>query len=65
MDSSPKQTNGGKKVPTIRDLFPELNKEKLKEAEQNFNEFLKVTWRIYERLRDDHPELLDTPPSLS
>ncbi|HEY2933113.1 MAG TPA: hypothetical protein VGK99_15330 [Acidobacteriota bacterium] len=38
------------KVPTLRELYPELNDQQLKEAEENLERYLTVVWQIFERL---------------
>jgi len=38
---------------TIRDLYPHLNDEQLKEAEENLGRYLEVTLRVYDRIRQD------------
>lgn len=38
---------------TIRDLYPDLDDEQLKEAEENLERYLKVVLRIYNRVRQD------------
>jgi hypothetical protein len=38
---------------TMRDLYPHLNEEQLKEAEENFRRYLEIALRIYERIRSD------------
>ena len=38
---------------TIRDLYPNLDDEQLKEAEENLELYLKVVLRIYNRIRSD------------
>jgi hypothetical protein len=38
---------------TIRDLYPHLNDEQLKDAEENLNRYLELTLRIYDRVRQD------------
>ena len=38
---------------TIRDLYPHLNDEQLKEAEENLERYLEVTLRVYDRIRQD------------
>jgi hypothetical protein len=43
-----------KKTPTsIRDLYPHLSEEKLKEAEENLDRYLVLSIRIYERIQSD------------
>jgi hypothetical protein len=50
---------------TIRDLFPDLPEDQLKEVEQTLHGYLGVLWRIYERLLRERPEIFDnnTHPS--
>jgi len=38
---------------TIRNLYPDLNEEELKEAEENMERYLELVLRIYERIRGD------------
>jgi hypothetical protein len=38
---------------TIRDLYPDLDDEQLKEAEENLQRYLELTLRIYDRIRQD------------
>lgn len=40
----------------IRDLYPNLSEKELKEAEENLDAYIKVAWRIYERIRQDPKE---------
>lgn len=37
----------------IKDLYPHLNDEQLKEAEQNLDEYLEIVLRIYDRILSD------------
>lgn len=39
--------------PTIRDLYPHLSEEELKEAEENLERYLELSLRMYERIRSD------------
>lgn len=50
---------------TIKDLYPELDEEQLKQAEENLCAYFGVVWRIYRRLKREKPELFDTPPHSS
>lgn len=36
---------------TIRDLYPELNEQQLKEAENNLRRYAQIIWGIYQRLK--------------
>jgi len=38
---------------TIRNLYPNLNQEELKEAEARLNQYLELSLRMYERIRHD------------
>lgn len=38
---------------TIRDLYPRLNEEQLKEAEENLERYLELVLRIYDRIQKD------------
>ena len=40
-----------KKDITIRDLYPHLDEPQLKEAEENFQRYLDVALRIFDRIR--------------
>ncbi len=44
---------------TIRDLFPTLTEEQLKEVEETFHGYLEVVWEIYEELKRERPEFFD------
>ncbi len=35
---------------TIRDLYPHLSEDELAKAEENFDRYLELVWRIYERI---------------
>jgi hypothetical protein len=39
--------------PTIRDLYPHLSDEDLKDADENLSRYIELTVRIYERIRND------------
>ena len=39
--------------PTIRDLYPGLSDEQLKEAEENLERYLELALRMYDRIRSD------------
>lgn len=43
----------GESPPTIRDLYPQLDENQLREAEENLDRYLELTLRIYERIRND------------
>lgn len=49
---------------TIRDLYPHLNDEELKEAEENLERYLELILRIYERIIND-PEAYSTFKALT
>jgi len=38
---------------TIRDLYPHLNEEQLKEAEENFKRYIELSIRMYRRIQAD------------
>jgi hypothetical protein len=38
---------------TIRDLYPNLNEEQLREAEENIRRYLETAWEMYERIKAD------------
>ena len=39
--------------PTMRDLYPALSDQQLKEAEENLETYLELALRIYDRIRSD------------
>jgi hypothetical protein len=41
---------------TLANLYPQLNKDQLQEAEEAIEQYLQLALRIYERIRED-PEL--------
>ncbi len=41
---------------TVRDLYPSLNEEQLKETEDNLDRYLEIVLRIYERILRDRIE---------
>jgi hypothetical protein len=45
--------SGTKQHISVRDLYPHLNDEQLKEAEENLERYLELTLRIYDRIRRD------------
>jgi len=45
---------------SLRDLFPNLGEEQLKEVEDTFYGYLEIAWRVHERLQRERPELFDT-----
>ena len=50
MDDQQSQQEGS---PTIRDLYPHLSDEELREADENLGRYIELTLRIYERIRND------------
>jgi len=38
---------------TIKDLYPHLNEAQLKETEENFQRYLEIAVRIFERISSD------------
>jgi hypothetical protein len=39
--------------PSIRDLYPDLDAERLKDAEENLGRYLELAVRMYDRIRQD------------
>ncbi len=39
--------------PTIRELYPHLNEDQLREAEDNLQRYFEIALRIYERLESE------------
>lgn len=48
-----KEMTQKEQVPSLRDLYPHLSEEQLKEAGENLNRYLEVALRIYERICGD------------
>jgi len=44
--------------PSFTDLFPEIEKDKLREAEENIDRYLELVLRIYNRIKED-PQAYD------
>lgn len=42
-----------KNIPTIRDLYPHLNEEEIKEVEETLDQYLELSVRIYRRIKAD------------
>ena len=42
---------------TIRDLYPELSGDELKEAEEKLGRYLELMLRLFERLEQEQQEL--------
>lgn len=57
-NANPDEPKGEKQ--SLRDLFPGLSEEQLKEVEEAFLGYLEIAWRIYERLERERPEFFDT-----
>ena len=51
-----KNKKSSKEPVAIRDLYPDLNNDQLKEAEENLARYLGLTLRIYDRIRQDQEE---------
>ena len=43
-------------APTTRDLYPSLTEEELKEAAENWAQYLDLALRMYERIRNNAAE---------
>ncbi len=61
MNRTPAKPGHEGKQLTIRDLFPDLSEEQLKEVEETFHGYLEVVWEIYEEVKRERPEVFDTP----
>ena len=59
MENTGPNKSKGEKLP-LRDLFPELSEEQLKEVEDIFYGYLEIAWRIYERLERERSGVFDT-----
>jgi len=51
-NSYPHKRSNDKPI-TIRDLYPHLSEEQLKEAEENLNRYIEMALQIYERIDSD------------
>jgi hypothetical protein len=40
-------------IPTLKELYPTLTDNQLKEAEENLDGYLEIVWRIYQRVSSD------------
>jgi len=45
--------NHSTEYPTVRDLYPNLNEDQLKEAEETLDAYLELVWRIFCRLKEE------------
>ena len=54
------QNEPQKKSISMRDLYPHLNEAQLKEAEDNFQRYLEIALRIFDRINSD-PNTVDNP----
>jgi hypothetical protein len=50
--------HSSKKRLTIADLYPELSKEEQLEAEYNLRRYIRLVWRIFERVSRENPKAL-------
>jgi len=48
-----KHDDNEKPDPDFQKLFPDLNGKKLRQAQENFDRYLDLALRIYERIRQD------------
>lgn len=48
MDSTVEHQKGEKKSPTIRELYPELSEDQLREAEENLHRYFEIAMEICE-----------------
>lgn len=46
-----------KESTTIKDLYPHLNEEQLKEADENLKRYLEVVLRIFERVERERESI--------
>jgi len=45
---------------TLRELFPDVKEKQLEEIAEFMSGYFAVMWRIYERLEQEHPEVIDS-----
>ncbi len=53
-----------KKPLTIRDLYPDLTEDQLKEVEETLHNYAAIAWRVCERLGREKTEGFDTLDSI-
>jgi len=58
MKLSERLANLPKKRVTIADLYPQLSPDKQREAEYNLRRYIRLVWRIFERVRSENPAAL-------
>lgn len=51
--------------PFLRKLYPELNDEELRQAQENFDRYVDLILRIYARIRQDSPAYAAFPDFLA
>jgi hypothetical protein len=59
------EPNQPRKKITIRDLFPGLSEDQLKEVEETLHNYAAIAWRICERLEREKAEGFDGHQELS
>jgi hypothetical protein len=57
--------NSPRKKITIRDLYPHLTEEQLKEAEETLRSYAAIAWRVCERLERERAGGFDGGSDLS
>ena len=60
-DSDPTETKkpSDEALRRLRGLFPELSEDEFKDVAETLNRYCSTVWRIYERLKQEHPEVID------
>lgn len=51
-------SNAPKKRRTIAELYPNLSEEEQREAEYNLRRYIRLIWRIFERISRENPKAL-------
>lgn len=59
------EPNPARKKITIRDLFPDISEEQLKEVEETLHNYAAIAWRVCERLEREKAEGFDGPKQVS
>lgn len=59
MDSTGENQKGKEKSPTIRELYPELSEEQLREAEENLHRYFAFALKMHEQNTQSLPSSLD------
>ena len=59
------EPNRSRKRITVRELFPNLSEDQLKEVEETLHNYAAIAWRVCERLERENAEGFDGHQQLS